>query len=178
MNNTDETMPEKRLQSIRLLLLDVDGVLTDGAIAYTEDRTETKVFNVKDGLGIRMLSQNGIETGIVTGRASSALLRRSRELGIGRVYDNVGDKGAVFETILAETGCEAAAIAFMGDDLPDLALFGKVGVSIAVADAHEAVRDRADMITAAAGGRGAVREVCDQILKARGLWEGQLQKWM
>ena len=178
MNSQDESMSAKRLQSIRLLLLDVDGVLTDGAIAYTEDRTETKVFNVKDGLGIRMLSQNGIETGIVTGRASSALLRRCRELGIDRIYDNVGDKGAVFETIIAESGCKAETIAFMGDDLPDLPLFNKVGLSIAVADAHEAVRDRADMVTAAAGGRGAVREVCERILKAKGLWEGQLQKWM
>src|SRR6056297_3126211 len=99
MNNKDRPVIQSRLQSIRLLLLDVDGVLTDGSIAYTESQTETKIFHVRDGLGIKMLHQNGVQTGIVTGRTSSALLRRCRELGIPRVYDNIEDKGKVLETI-------------------------------------------------------------------------------
>jgi len=164
-------------QSIQLLLLDVDGVLTDGAIAYTEDQTETKVFNVKDGLGIKMLHQSGIKTGIVTGRASPALMRRCRELGIQIVYDNVRDKGAVFDRIIEKTGLPASAIAFMGDDLPDLPMFKKAGLSIAVADAHSAVREQADIITEKCGGQGAVREVCELLLKSKGLWDALIEQW-
>ena len=162
---------------IELLLLDVDGVLTDGAIAYTEDQTETKVFHVKDGLGIKLLHQSGIRTGIVTGRASPALLRRCRELGIQMVYDNVRDKGAVFDRIMEETGLPASAIAFMGDDLPDLPGFKKAGLSIAVADAHSVVCEQADMITEKCGGQGAVREVCEMILKSKGLWDSLIEQW-
>ena len=164
-------------QSIQLLLLDVDGVLTDGAIAYTEDQTETKVFNVKDGLGIKMLHQSGIKTGIVTGRASPALMRRCRELGIQMVYDNVRDKGAVFDRIIEKTGLPASAIAFMGDDLPDLPMFKKAGLSIAVADAHSVVREQADIITEKCGGQGAVREVCELLLKSKGLWGALIEQW-
>ncbi len=178
MNNKDGPVIQSRLQSIRLLLLDVDGVLTDGSIAYTESQTETKVFHVRDGLGIKMLHQNGVQTGIVTGRASSALLRRCWELGIRRVYDNIEDKGKILETIIGETGCEASEIAFMGDDLPDLPFFNKVALGIAVADAHEQVREQADIVTRQTGGHGAVREICEQILKSKGLWQKQLAQWI
>ncbi|HMA84247.1 MAG TPA: HAD hydrolase family protein [Desulfosalsimonadaceae bacterium] len=166
-----------RFQPIELLLLDVDGVLTEGAIAYTEDQTETKVFHVKDGLGIKMLHQSGIMTGIVTGRASPALLRRCRELGIHMVYDNIQDKGAVFDRITEATGLPASSIAFMGDDLPDLPMFKKAGLSIAVADAHSVVREQADMITEKCGGQGAVREVCEMIIKSKGLWDALIEQW-
>lgn len=171
-------MTDKRLQPIQLLLLDVDGVLTDGAIAYTEAQTETKVFNVRDGLGIKMLHQSGISTGIVTGRSSPALLRRCRELGIQMVYDNVVDKGAVFDRISQDTGLPASAIAFMGDDLPDLPMFKKSGLAIAVADAHSMVREQADIITEKCGGRGAVREVCEMLLKSKGLWSPLIEQWI
>ncbi len=166
-----------RLQSIKLLLLDVDGVLTDGSIAYTGRQEETKVFNVKDGLGIRMLHQNHIQTGIVTGRASDALLRRCRELGISLVFDNISDKDRVLEAIMQQSGCRGEEIAFIGDDLPDLPLMAKVALGIAVADAHEAVRRQAAIITRNAGGKGAVREVCEMILEAKGLWQAQLSQW-
>ncbi|MFP4225337.1 MAG: KdsC family phosphatase [Desulfobacterales bacterium] len=170
-------MTDKRFKSIQLLLLDVDGVLTDGAITYAEDQTETKVFNVKDGLGIKMLHQSGIRTGIVTGRSSAALLRRCRELGIQMIYDNIKDKGAVFDRISQETGLPASAIAFMGDDLPDLPMFKKAGLAIAVADAHSMVCEQADIITEKCGGRGAVREVCEMLLKSKGLWDPLIKQW-
>lgn len=170
-------MNTSRFQKIKLLLLDVDGVLTDGSIAYTEDRTETKVFNVKDGLGIKMLHQAGINTGIVTGRSSFALLRRCRELGIDLVFDSVGDKAEVLDQILKETGLASEEIAFIGDDLPDLPILRKVGLGIAVADAHALIREQADMITKNNGGHGAVREVCEMILKSKGVWQQLMRQW-
>ena len=170
-------MTSTRFQTIKLLLLDVDGVLTDGSIAYTEDQTETKTFNVKDGLGIKMLHQSGIKTGIVTGRSSPALLRRCRELGIQMIFDNVRDKGKVLAQIIDKTGLTSGEIAFIGDDLPDLPMLQKVGIGIAVADAHELVCEQADLITENRGGHGAVREVCEMILKSKGIWPELLRQW-
>lgn len=170
-------MNTSRFQKIKLLLLDVDGVLTDGSIAYTEDRTETKVFNVKDGLGIKMLHQSDINTGIITGRSSSALLRRCRELGIDLVFDNVGDKAEVLDQIMEETGLASEEIAFIGDDLPDLPILRKVGLGIAVADAHALIREQADMTTKNKGGHGAVREVCEAILNSKGVWQQVIRQW-
>ncbi|MFZ5564945.1 MAG: KdsC family phosphatase [Thermodesulfobacteriota bacterium] len=163
---------------IRLLLLDVDGVLTDGTIFYTEAGAETKAFNVKDGLGIRMLMRAGIEVGIVTGRTSAALTRRCRELGISLIYDSVPDKSALLEEILSRIRIKADQVAFMGDDLPDIPLLKKVGLAIAVADAHPAVRESARFVTTAPGGHGAVREICENILHARDLWHQATQKFL
>ncbi len=162
---------ENRLANIRVLLLDVDGVLTDGSILYQADGTEIKCFHAKDGLGIRLLMDAGIQVGIVTGRSSEALIHRCRNLGISLVFDGVKDKEAVLEKVLKQTGAKAEEIAFAGDDLPDIGLMRRVGFSAAVADAHEAVRKEADMVTVRNGGRGAVREICEAILKARGCWE-------
>ena len=159
------------LKAVRLLLLDVDGVLTDGTIIYNEDGSETKHFHVRDGLGIRLLMEAGIRVAIVTGRTSQALRHRCRNLGIEDIYDGVGDKGALLSRIEARTGIPPEQMAFVGDDLPDLPLMRRVGVSVAVADAHEAVKEVADMATSAPGGNGAVREVCERVLKSRGLWE-------
>ncbi|MGE0086957.1 MAG: KdsC family phosphatase [Desulfococcaceae bacterium] len=159
------------LANIRLLLLDVDGVLTDGSIMYQADGTEIKCFNAKDGLGIRLLMESGIQVGIVTGRSSPALIQRCRNLGISLIFDGVKDKGAVLEDIMSQTGVSAEETAFAGDDLPDIGLMRRVGFSAAVADAHEAVRQEAAMVTVREGGRGAVREICEAILKARGAWE-------
>jgi 3-deoxy-D-manno-octulosonate 8-phosphate phosphatase (KDO 8-P phosphatase) len=163
---------------VRLLLFDVDGVLTDGALSYTENDSETKVFYARDGLGIRMLHDNGIRTGVVTGRASEALLRRCRELNIKSVYDGIDDKAAILGKIVSDTGCTAEETAFVGDDLVDLPLLQKVAVSIAVADAHELVRQNVHLVTVNPGGRGAVREICEWLLKAKGLWEKQLRRWI
>lgn len=171
-------MTTSRLQKIKLLLFDVDGVLTDGSLAYTDDQTETKVFHVKDGLGIKMLHQGGINTGIVTGRSSPALLRRCRELEIDMVFDSIRDKAEVLDQIISDTGYNTDEIAFIGDDLPDLALLKKVGLAIAVADAHELVCQHADIVTETIGGRGAVREVCEMILKSRGIWQKLMRQWI
>ena len=165
-----------KLKRIKLLLLDVDGVLTDGKIIYNDNGEETKVFNVKDGLGMRLLMEAGIHLGIITGRRSNALYSRCKDLGINLIYDGVGNKIDVLDALLDQTGVSAEEIAFIGDDLPDLALMKTIGLSIAVGDAHKMILDNADMVTSANGGHGAVREVCETILKAKGLWENILER--
>ncbi len=165
------------LKAVKLLLLDVDGVLTRGDITYDDSGREIKSFSVKDGLGIRLLSQAGIGIGIVTARRSQALIRRCRDLAIDFIYDGVGDKAAILDRIVGETGVSAQEIAFVGDDLPDLGLMRRIGVPIATADAHEAVRSLCRITTTAGGGAGAVREVCERILKSKGLWEQILSRF-
>ncbi len=168
----------EKLKGIQLLLLDVDGVLTDGGIIYNEDGNEIKIFNVKDGFGLKLLMGAGVTVGIVTGRKSQALCHRCSDLGIRYLLDGVQDKAKVLERITEQTGVSADHTAFMGDDLPDLALMRRVGLSIAVADAHKMVREKADWITSAAGGCGAVREVCEALLTARGLWKNLTADWI
>lgn len=170
-------MTLEKLIRIKLLLLDVDGVLTDGSVIYDDAGGEIKVFHIKDGLGIKMLMDAGIEVGIVTGRTSRALRHRCDNLGISLVFDQVRDKSGVLEVISKEKGLAADHIAFVGDDLVDIPLMKRVGLSVAVADAHETVLEHADMVTAAQGGAGAVREVCEAILKAQGLWEEVLARF-
>ena len=171
-------MSLNKLKHIKLLILDVDGVLTDGGIIYNDNGVETKIFNVKDGLGIRLLMQAGINLCIATGRRSNALYNRCKNLGIEHIFDGADDKVAILDLILDRTGVSAEQVAFIGDDLPDLALMKKVGLSIAVADAHKTVLKNANMVTSAKGGNGAVREVCEAILKAQGLWENILERFL
>lgn len=167
-----------KLNDIKLLILDVDGVLTDGGIIYNDNCVETKIFNVKDGLGIRLFMEAGLDLCIVTGRRSKALDNRCKNLGIDLVYDNVRDKASIFDRILDRTGVSASEVAFMGDDLPDISLMKNVGLSIAVADAHEVVLETADMVTTAKGGNGAVREVCELLLKAQGHWDRIVDRFL
>ena len=164
-------MNNEKLKNIGLLLLDVDGVLTDGSIVYDDNGGQIKSFNVKDGLGIRLLMKAGIQVGVVTGRSSGALRHRCENLGIDLVCDGIEDKGALLDELAEKTGIDVENIAFMGDDLPDLAIMCKAGVAIAVADAHEKVVEAADLITRAKGGEGAVREACEDILKACGKFD-------
>lgn len=171
-----KTLPEK-LKDIQLLLLDVDGVLTDGSIIYSDEDSETKVFNVKDGFGLKLVMAAGIKVGLVTGRTSKALHRRCRDLGIRYIYDGVPQKAQLLDKIVTETGVGPDNTAFIGDDLPDLPLMRRIGLSIAVADAHELVRDFSNWVTSAPGGRGAVREVCDALLKARGDWDKLMEQF-
>lgn len=170
-------MVSDRLKNIKLLLLDVDGVLTDGSIIYSDNGPETKIFNVKDGLGIKLLMEAGIHLGVITGRRSNALSRRCKELGIDLIYDGVANKADALNRMLERTGFSVEEVACIGDDLPDLALMRRTGLSIAVADAHATLRENADIITSAKGGRGAVREVCEAILKAKGLWETVIERF-
>lgn len=164
-------MSESKLAHIKLLLLDVDGVLTDGSIYYDDKGEEIKAFNSKDGLGLRLLMKAGVQVGIVTGRKSKALQHRCENLGIDLLFENIQDKASVLNQITTRSGVGPQETAFVGDDLLDLSLFGKVCVAIAVADAHPCVLEKADMVTAAKGGAGAVREVCDAILREKGLWD-------
>jgi len=167
-----------KLKYIKLLLLDVDGVLTDGTIIYNDLKVETKNFNVKDGLGIKLLMNAGIQVCIVTGRGSQALHHRCRDIGISHIFENLKDKAEILCRIVKLTGISSENTAFVGDDLPDLALMKRVAVSFAVADAHETVRKHADMVTMAKGGRGAVREICEIILKAGKHWEKAVESFL
>ncbi len=168
----------KGLEHIEVLLLDVDGVLTDGSIIYNDNASETKVFNSKDGLGIRLLLDAGIQVGIISGRRSNALKHRCQNLGIVHVFEAVSNKADELNNILKQIKKTAEQAAFIGDDLPDLKLMKKVGFSVAVANAHEILREQADMVTSAKGGEGAVRETCEAILKAKGLWEKTLERFL
>jgi 3-deoxy-D-manno-octulosonate 8-phosphate phosphatase (KDO 8-P phosphatase) len=165
-----------KLRNIRLVLLDVDGVLTAGEIIYSDTGEQFKVFNVKDGLGIRMLKAAGIRVGIITGRSGGALQHRCTNLGIDLVFDGIRDKAKALETIADQTGIDPEQMAFIGDDLPDLAVMGQVGLAVAVADAVDMVKQAAHITTRRPGGGGAVREVCESILQARGQWHSIIEK--
>jgi len=175
---SDDTENIEKLKRVKILALDVDGVLTDGGIIYSNSGQETKVFNVTDGLGIRLLMASGIKVCVITGRRSKALNHRCSNLGITDIYDGVTNKAEVINLILEQTGFSAEEIAFVGDDLPDLSIMKRVGLPIAVANAHRAVVENADMVTSVKGGMGAVREVCETILKAQGAWERAIEHFL
>ncbi len=160
-----------RAKSIRLLLLDVDGVLTDGRLYFGNNGEELKAFNIQDGLGIKLLQRNGVEVGIITGRSSALVARRAEELGIKLVIQGREDKLAALEEALRddkENHCyEMQEIAFLGDDLPDLAVISRVGLGVAVADAHKFVAKHSHWQTSKKGGYGAVRELAELILQAK-----------
>ena len=156
-----------RWAALRLVAMDVDGVLTDGGIWYTEQGDELKRFDVRDGQGLVLLRDAGVITAIVTRRHSEIVARRARELGIAEVHQDVADKGAVVQGMLARHGVSAAHACYVGDDVGDLPAMAAVGVSVAVADAVPAVTRAAVYVTRAPGGRGAIRELCDLILSAR-----------
>jgi 3-deoxy-D-manno-octulosonate 8-phosphate phosphatase (KDO 8-P phosphatase) len=161
----------ERLQKIRLLLLDVDGVMTDGRIIYDDHGVETKAFDVKDGHGLKLLQRAGIRVGIITGRSSAVVDKRAAELGIPLVYQGAKDKLAPFMDILAQTGLTAEQIAYVGDDFPDLPVLRRVGFAVTVADAIAEIKPHVHYVTRQPGGRGAVREVCDLLLRESGRWE-------
>jgi 3-deoxy-D-manno-octulosonate 8-phosphate phosphatase (KDO 8-P phosphatase) len=169
-------MTENRLKQIRLVLLDVDGVLTSGDIIYSDSGEQIKIFDVKDGLGIRLLKEAGIEVGIITGRRGKALQHRCDNLGIDLIFDGIRNKAQALHDIQAETGIPIEAMAFVGDDLPDLPAMKKVGLAVAVGDAVSLVREEAHMVTHTGGGKGAVREVSEAILKAQGLWDDLIER--
>ncbi len=152
------------VDQVKLLLLDVDGVLTDGRLYFGPDGTALKAFHVKDGLGITLLHRAGVETGIISGRNDPLVRHRAEELGIGTVILGENRKGPVVERLIEERGLEPSESAFIADDVNDLPALAKVGVPIAVADAHPDVLSFVRYVTRAAGGLGAVREVADAIL--------------
>ena len=156
------------LRRARLLVLDVDGVLTDGRLYYGARGEALKAFHVRDGHGVKQVAQAGITVAIISGRKSPAVTRRARELGIRHVFQGVSDKLAVLDKLLARLGVTPEQCVCVGDDTPDAPLLTAAGVGVAVADAHDDARAAAQLVTARPGGRGAVREVCDWLIAARG----------
>jgi 3-deoxy-D-manno-octulosonate 8-phosphate phosphatase (KDO 8-P phosphatase) len=167
----DNKTIKAKAKKIKLLILDVDGVMTDGSIILDNKGNELKRFNVRDGHGIKMLGKAGIQTGIITGRKSKVVEIRARELGITDVFQKVYKKSAVYEKLLKKYKCSDENVAFMGDDIVDVELLRRAGLSAVPADADEETKKYADIKMKNNGGRGAVREFTDMILKSAGLWE-------
>ncbi len=175
----DPSSIERRASRIKLLLMDCDGVLTDGTLMLLENGEEQKTFNVRDGHGIVLLHRAGLKSGIISGRSSSFVERRARELGMDQQYVCQGslDKIKDFDDMLARTEVEETEVAFIGDDVTDIPLMQRVEFSVAVADAVAETRSVAHYVTQAPGGRGAVREVAEIILKAQGHWTTLMQRY-
>ena len=163
----DDALKE-RAANVRMLVLDVDGVLTDGKLYFDHAGNELKAFNTRDGLGMKALQRSGIEVAVITGRKSEAVSHRMAQLGIQHVYQGREDKLNAFLHLLELTGLEASQICFAGDDWIDLPLLLRVGLAVSVADAEERVKEQAHWITQRNGGDGAVREICNLILAAQG----------
>jgi 3-deoxy-D-manno-octulosonate 8-phosphate phosphatase (KDO 8-P phosphatase) len=168
----------QRAAAVRLLILDVDGVLTDGRLYFDAKGETLKVFHVRDGHGLKMAQRAGIEVAFVSGRRSDAAYHRARELGINRFHEGVRDKVAVMEEIMAAMVIEASQVAVVGDDLVDLPIMARAGLAVAVADSVPQVLTAAHWVTTNPGGRGAVREVCDLILQAQGKWPEAVRPWI
>ena len=161
--------PEQRAARIRLVALDVDGVLTDGRLYYGPQGEALKVFDVRDGHGVKMLLNQGVDVAILSARTSEIVATRARELGIRRVLQGRGDKAAAWRELLAETGIHAEHAGFIGDDLPDLPVLAQAGLAATVADARDEVKNAAHWIAPQPGGRGAVRAFAEFILRAKGI---------
>lgn len=166
---------------IRLLLMDVDGVLTDGKLYYVPDvngeMVETKGFDTQDGIALQWLSWKGIKSGVISGRLSPATVTRAKQVGMTYIYQGHIEKIPILEEILRESGISSGEVAYVGDDLTDVVIMRRVGLSIAPANARAEVKQCAMHVTAAAGGQGAVREAIELILKAQGHWEDLLRKY-
>ncbi len=175
------TMPSQAIitaaKNIKLLLLDVDGVLTDGKLYYGNSGEELKAFNIQDGLGIKLLQEGGVKVGIITGRVSTLLQRRADELGINPVIQGREDKLTALRELLENQNLGLHQIAFMGDDLPDLSAINLVGLGITVANACSTLAAKADWQTLRSGGDGAVREAAEMILKAQGKFDTLVERF-
>jgi 3-deoxy-D-manno-octulosonate 8-phosphate phosphatase (KDO 8-P phosphatase) len=164
----------QRAARVKVMIFDVDGVLTDGSLTYGPDGEATKTFFVLDGLGIQLLQKTGVQTAIISARQSPIVVTRARDLGIGHVYQGMHDKRVAFAKLLEATGATAEQCGYIGDDVIDLPLLTKVGFAVTVPSGHPEVQHRAHYVTRAAGGRGAVREVCDLVMRAQGSYEKAL----
>jgi len=166
-----------RALKIKLLLLDVDGVLTDGRLYYTSRGEEIKVFNVRDGLGIKLAQRAGIRVGVISGRNSEALINRLRELKVDEVHLGYNQKLPILEDMMKRLSISLEEIAFLGDDYVDLPILRRVGFPMAVLDAPEEIKKHALYITKSRGGHGAVRDAIEFILKLRGQWEEVIRQY-
>src|SRR5262245_55015364 len=174
----DESELQKRAARIKLLLMDCDGVLTDGRLWILENNDDQKTFFARDGLGIELWHRAGLKSGVISGRNSSALERRARKLGMIFVWQGCEDKHKAFDVSLGEAGVAADEVAYIGDDLVDIPLMRRSGLSFAVADAALETREQANCVTQAKGGRGAVREVIEFILMAQGKWTEVVKEYL
>jgi 3-deoxy-D-manno-octulosonate 8-phosphate phosphatase (KDO 8-P phosphatase) len=166
-----------KVRRVKLLLLDVDGVLTDGRIIYDSRGRDSKFFDVHDGMGVYLLKKAGIPTILITAKGSRAIGPRARDMQVAAVFENISPKSIVLNKILAKYKLEASQLCFAGDDLVDLCLMKKVGLPVAVANACAEIKKSAAYITSREGGRGAVREVAELILKTQGKWDEVLKSY-
>ena len=174
----DEAEIQRRAARVKLLLLDCDGVLTDGRIWILENGEDQKAFHTRDGLGIDLLHRAGLKSGIISGRISTALERRAQSLGVSYLWQGRDDKRAAFVDTLAQAQVTGDEVAFVGDDLTDLPLMVQAGFAVAVADAVAEVKAHAHYVTTLKGGKGAVREVVELILKAQGRWDDLVKSFL
>jgi 3-deoxy-D-manno-octulosonate 8-phosphate phosphatase (KDO 8-P phosphatase) len=174
----DLSQIERRASRIKLLLMDCDGVLTDGRIWLTEEGDDQKTFNTRDGLGLSLLHREGLRSGIISGRNSRAVTRRAQELGIEFVRQGDPDKVEAFQQILQQAGVDENEVAFIGDDLNDIPIMQRAELAVAVADAAVETLSVAHYVTQARGGQGAVREVIELILKSQGRWSDLIDNYL
>ncbi|QFU02289.1 3-deoxy-D-manno-octulosonate 8-phosphate phosphatase KdsC [Halomonas sp. THAF5a] len=167
-----------RLRHVRLLAMDVDGVLTDGRLYFQADGLEVKAFHTLDGHGIKLVQRAGIAVALITGRDSPMVSQRAAALGIQHVFQGAEKKLVVLRELCARLGLALEQVAYCGDDMPDVAAIRRAGVGISVPGAPAYIRDQADWITEAAGGHGAVREICDTLLQAQGHWDAVLDTYL
>lgn len=172
-----ESLPDGA-KEVHFLLLDCDGVLTDGGVILGSGGAEFKRFDIQDGMGISLARRAGIKVGVITGRASDAIRRRTKELNLDVLIEGVKDKVSALDSVLMEQGFARSEAAYMGDDIQDLAILGACGFSMAPANACAEVRKRVDFVTEARGGQGAVREAIEAILKVQGRWDDLVQEFV
>jgi len=166
------------VKQLKLLILDVDGVLTDGRLFFDDNGKEYKCFHARDGHGIKLLRQTGVEVAVISGRKSNSVTLRMQGLGVEHVYQGHENKRAAFAEILQRLALKPEHVAYIGDDILDLPVMRQVGFAVAVQDANFAVKEHAHWQTQTAGGLGAVREICDLIMQAQGTFEGVLQTYL
>lgn len=167
-----------KAQKIKLLILDVDGVMTDNRLFYNDDGVETKTFYTRDGHGMVMLQKSAVEIGIITGRKSQLVTNRMRDLKVKHVYQGVPDKLPTFLKLVEELGIQLDEIAYVGDDILDLPILMRIGFAVTPADGDDEVKARVDYISKYEGGRGCVREVCEIIMRAQGSWQKQMDFYL
>lgn len=163
--------PRPDFRAVRLLVLDVDGVLTDGRMILDSEGREMKAFHVQDGSAIKWLIRSGVKVAFLSGRSSAVVERRAKELGVEEVVQGAKQKLPAFRALLRRVGCRAQEVCYVGDDLPDIPVLRRVGLACAVADAPQEVKEFCQVVTRVPGGRGAVREIAERILRARGAWK-------
>lgn len=174
----EEKLLFAKAEPVRLLLLDVDGVLTDGSLIYSEQGVESKTFNTQDGLGIKLVQQAGVTTGIITARSSGLVRQRAEELGMTHIHQGAKNKLDAFKTILEQAALKPFQVCYMGDDLIDLGLLTRVGLAACPANAVAEVRQACHLVSHRPGGGGAVREICDLIVRAKGLHDKLMQQFL